>query len=118
MIYFFANRKDLRTEVLHAYEYFDFPYTDIDDKQMFEDFSTLDIETTSVIKQDKQYGFMYIWQMCVCGIIVYGRTYESLFYFLEKLEDTYDISNKHNHVIYIHNLAFEFQFLVQFINRY
>lgn len=118
MIYFFAKRKDSRTEVLKAYEYYDFPYNVISKKQMFEDFSTLDIETTSVVKNDEKYGFMYIWQMCVCGIVVYGRTYDSLFAFLQKIETLYDISKNQNHVIYIHNLAFEFQFLVQFINKY
>lgn len=116
MVYFFANRKDEKTEVLPAFDVYDFPYDEITSTQLVEDFSCLDIETTSVPSEG--YGFMYIWQMCVCGNVVYGRTYDSLIYFLERLSNTHSLSKKNNHVIYVHNLAFEFQFLIQFLNKY
>ena len=93
---------------------------------------TLDIETTSYFikngrvelfdktklkkekKLDKGYyddaikqSYMYIWQMSINGVAVYGRKMSELDDFLTELHNRI----KRRMVIYIHNLSFEFQFL-------
>ena len=88
---------------------------------------TFDIETTSYLKyhgrlydaksyeifdkkekQDLEYhSIMYIWMFGINDIVYYGRTWEELREFLTLINN--NISEKK--IIYIHNLAWEFQFL-------
>ena len=87
---------------------------------------TFDIETTSYFvidgkvhvsddyllyeKRERQNSarcLMYIWQLSIDDIVYYGRTWNELKSFLDKIE-FYDPNIKH---FWIHNLAFEFQFL-------
>ena len=46
--------------------------------------ATFDIETTT-IKQEKPYAFMYHWQMCIGGIVVFGRFWHEFQELHEKL---------------------------------
>ena len=50
---------------------------------------------------------MYIWQFGINDTIYYGRTWEELKLFLNKLEEV----SPHLKFIFVHNLSFEFQFL-------
>ena len=88
---------------------------------------TFDIETTSFInlygeiypavyydklsdkeKEDSVAGaFMYIWQFGINDIVYYGRTWEELKKFLSLINK--DIPEKK--YLFIHNFAFEFQFM-------
>lgn len=88
---------------------------------------TFDIETTSFIthkgniyqslyyenltkKEQKEvieYSNMYIWQFSINEEAYYGRTWDELKIFLRKLDD--EIPEKK--IVFIHNLAFEFQYL-------
>lgn len=89
---------------------------------------TFDIETTSyIILNDKIYSsydyltldkkksqqecikgaFMYIWQLSINEVVYYGRTWDELEKFLAKI-DEYIPYQKY---LFIHNQAFEFQFL-------
>jgi hypothetical protein len=87
---------------------------------------TFDIETTSVYvfpdgrseifdfqKEPKYYdeaekcGFMYIWQFSINDKVVYGRTWEEFIEFFTALSKNI----VGTFFIYVHNLAFEFQFL-------
>jgi hypothetical protein len=52
-------------------------------------------------------SFMYIWQFGINDTIYYGRTWEELRAFLIRL-DYYNSAKK---IVFIHNLAFEFQYL-------
>lgn len=90
-------------------------------KGYIEDFVTFDIETTNVTEQitDKKsihYGFMYIWQACINGHICFGRTWEEYIDFVSDLKNFYGLNNKRKLVIYVHNLAYEFQFIRKFHN--
>ena len=54
------------------------------------------------------YGsFMYIWQFSINDVVYYGRTWDEFRLFLNKLESNV----KELKYVYVHNLAFEFQFL-------
>lgn len=89
---------------------------------------TFDIETTSYIILDgKQHntidylefsekekeralyqGTMYVWMFGINDTIYYGRTYDELYQFLNRIE-YYCTYNKK--IVYVHNLAFEFNWL-------
>lgn len=89
---------------------------------------TFDIETTSYLvlngkqlntmeylklnKQEKEEvetkATMYIWQFGVNDTIYYGRTWEELKHFIERLEWFGTTEKK---FVFVHNLSFEFQFL-------
>lgn len=89
---------------------------------------TFDIESTSFIVLDgKQYNpndyllmtekdqekcefhsCMYIWQFSIDGQVYYGRTWNEFYEFIKELDSFYPNLKK---IIFVHNLAFEFQFL-------
>mgnify|MGYP003536196709 FL=1 len=89
---------------------------------------TFDIETTSYIILDgKQYntidyldftqeekersifqGTMYIWMFGINDKVYYGRTYKELYNFLNRIEFYTTYEKK---IVYVHNLAFEFNWL-------
>lgn len=88
---------------------------------------TFDIETTSYIildgkvmpaikylelneKEQQRAEFrscMYIWQFSINDIVYYGRTWDELKWFILRLE----YYNTNKKIVFIHNLAFEFQYL-------
>lgn len=70
-----------------------------------------DIETTTIVRGDKKEGFMYIWQFCIDTYVCMGRTWEEYKEFIGRLEK--EMKNKRL-VVYVHNLAFEFQFMRDF----
>ena len=96
-------------------------------KKVCNDVFTLDIETTScyclngifypaikykdLSEGEKEkcnfFSFMYIWQISINDTVIYGRTYQDLKNFFEKLENWCP----YNKIFFVHNLSFEFQFL-------
>lgn len=73
-----------------------------------------DIETTSV-DGDKPYGFMYHWQFCIRDSVCFGRTWEEFSILLKRLQQAIAYSPDTKWVVYAHQLAFEFQFMQNFI---
>ncbi len=72
----------------------------------YKQITAFDIETTRIDEQ--RHSLMYIWQWAVdSATVIIGRTWESLraiwLYITERIE--------HKLIVYIHNLAYEFQFL-------
>lgn len=96
-------------------------------KNVCDDIFTFDIETTSCIlfngqfypavyydklteeekESCKSFGFMYIWQFGINENVYFGRTWEELKEFLNKI----DKLNNKKKICYTHNLSFEFQFM-------
>lgn len=82
--------------------------------------AAFDIETTNVdgIKNDKgeytvrPFAFMYHWQFCLDRYVIFGRTWEQYQKFFRELAD----ACKAVLAIYVHNLAFEYQFMKDFID--
>lgn len=69
-----------------------------------------DIETTNIIT-DKPYAFMYAWQFCFIDTVIFGRTWDEYRNLMRFLQDTLSLTRTNRLCVYVHNLAFEFQFL-------
>jgi hypothetical protein len=81
--------------------------------------ATFDIETSTVIpsnENEKPYAFMYIWQLCFRGYVIFGRTWDDFLEMLEKIKNKLELDDDHKLVIYVHNFAFEFEYLRKFID--
>ena len=55
--------------------------------------ATFDIETTT-IKQENPYAFMYHWQMCIGGVVIFGRFWHELQALHTKLERYFELHEK------------------------
>lgn len=121
------------TEKVCIYNINDFPY-----KSLFQKVSVcsdrrghyylnvpcaFDIESTTIldtkrstVEHNEYLGFMYIWQFCFDNLVIMGRTWEEFIIFLNRLADTLELTENKRLVIYVHYLAYEFQFIRNFIN--
>lgn len=74
---------------------------------------TFDIETSKIPTDDEGHyqAFIYIWQVCIEGNVVFGRRWEELQEFMQKVVNAYKLSEGERVVVYVHNLSFEFQFI-------
>ena len=124
------KRFDGGEDVIETYNINDFPYENLNTKALtckhkkkpkylVYTFATFDIETTTIDNgTDTPYGFMYHWQMDVGGYIVTGRRWEEWVKFMLKLVEIFKTDDTRNFVVYIHNEAFEFQFIRDFLNAH
>ena len=112
----------------------------IEGKRKFYDTTiyTFDIETTSYLilngkifkasdylnltKEEQErcsfQSLMYIWQLSINNVVYYGRTWQELKSFIEKIQDcTRDVKGNYTKkYIFVHNLSYEFQFLRNIFN--
>lgn len=58
-------------------------------------------------KASEKRAIMYTWQLSINDIVYYGRTWDELKMFLKRINDCVP----EHKIIFVHNLAFEFQFL-------
>lgn len=72
---------------------------------------SFDIETSSFVDGDEKRAIMYLWQLDINGCCMYGRTWEEFITVMYKLSAGLDLSEEKRLVIYVHNLAYEFQFM-------
>lgn len=126
----FIKRFDGGEDTIETYNIHDFPYENLNAKALIckhkkkpkylvYTFATFDIETTTIDNGiDTPYGFMYHWQMDVGGYVVTGRRWEEWVKFMLKLVEIFKTDETRNFVVYIHNEAFEFQFIRDFLNAY
>lgn len=124
------KRFDGGEDIIETYNIQDFPYENLNTKALtckhkkkpkylVYTFATFDIETTTIDNGiDTPYGFMYHWQMDVGGYVVTGRRWEEWVEFMLKLVEIFGTDKTRNFVVYIHNEAFEFQFIRDFLNAY
>ena len=102
----------------YAYTAYSFPYYDLvasKGKHYSKSIATFDIETTNMIINDKKTAFMYHWQLCIDGHVIFGRTWEELILCLYNIEKALHLDKNNKLVIYVHNLSFEFHFMYNFI---
>lgn len=118
-----------------VYQYHEIPYTEImlqaQESKKYQSCSYLeipcafDIETTNIYQRlpdgkidpdFRPYAFMYHWQVCIGYRVAFGRTWGEFVSMLRLIEKNMNLSNKLHLVIYVHNLAFEMQFMRKFLN--
>lgn len=74
--------------------------------------AAFDIETTSFIDTDGgKAGIMYLWQFGINGKVIYGRTWDEFTTLIDKIYDTFELTEDKRLIVYVHNLPFEFQFM-------
>ena len=72
---------------------------------------TFDIETTN---SDKD-GFAYSFQTCIGGLVVVPRYFEDWAELIETLCDKWRVTEKRKLIIHVHNLGYEFTYLIQLL---
>lgn len=78
--------------------------------------ASFDIETTTEMECGNAFAYMYHWQMCIDTHVIFGRTWNEFIEFLQKLKTILGIGTGYKLVIYVHNLAYEWQFMRRFFN--
>ena len=56
-------------------------------------------------------GIMYVWQFGINGYVIMGRTWAQFVEMCRVMSETLALSSKRRLIVYVHNLAYEFQFL-------
>lgn len=76
-----------------------------------------DIETSSFYRfsqlnsEYEKVAIMYEWCICICGKFIVGRKWDDFIYLCEQLSAELNLNEQKRLIIYVHNLAFEFQFM-------
>ena len=77
--------------------------------------AAFDIETTSFYagteEKNEKVAIMYIWQLGINGAVLYGRTWDEFRDALNRIQYKFGLTNSRRLLVYVHNLAFEFQFI-------
>ena len=73
--------------------------------------AAFDIETTNFIEDGRKCATMYVWQFGIMGRCVYGRTWPEFMDMLERLQQALQLGPEKRLIVYVHNLAFEFQWI-------
>lgn len=118
-----------------AYNIVDYPYTEYRNCKTLRNKrgvtyynidAAFDIETTNIqaprhkdkhgktVKDGNDFAFMYHWQFCIHDKVVFGRTWEEFQKFITAVCESWELSENRVLVVYVHNLAFEFQFIRNF----
>lgn len=60
-------------------------------------------------------AIMYIWQFGINGNVIVGRTWEQFFTMLDKIAYLLRLDEKRRLMVFVHNLAYEFQFMCKWV---
>lgn len=74
---------------------------------------SFDIETTSFEIGEMKCATMYAWGMSITGMVILGRTWEQFQEVYDKLVEMFEPTNQNRILIYVQNLAYEFQFMAK-----
>lgn len=82
--------------------------------------AAFDIETSSFYaktgKKPEKVAIMYIWQFGINGSVIYGRTWSQFIHLIQEVVNYYHLTTNRRLVVFVHNLAYEFQFLQRLVN--
>lgn len=73
--------------------------------------AAFDIEVSSFYQDGEKRACMYVWQFGILNWVTYGRTWGEYKSFLRVLSTILGLNENRRLVIYIHNFAYEFQFM-------
>lgn len=77
--------------------------------------AAFDIETSSFYYMGEKHAAMYIWQFGIMNWVTYGRTWDEFIGFMGVLSDVLGLEENVRLVVYVHNLAYEWQFIRKLI---
>lgn len=77
--------------------------------------ASFDIETSSFYVGSEKRACMYVWQFALEGMVCMGRTWKEFLALLSALHSVLDLSQEKRLIIFVHNFAYEFQFLRKLI---
>lgn len=78
-------------------------------------FCVLDTETSHI---DEETAWVYQWAFKLKNTYVYGRTPEELIDLLRKMADVYQLREDKKFILYIHNAAYDVQYLKHYLRKY
>lgn len=70
-----------------------------------------DIEVSSFYNGKSKQACMYIWQFGILNWVTYGRTWDEWVGFMSLLHDVLGLNKNLRLLVYVHNLAYEWQFI-------
>lgn len=73
--------------------------------------AAFDIEVSSFYEGEEKRSCMYIWVLGINGKVILGRTWNQFLQNIKAISYFYNTDIKHRFIIYVHNLAYEFQFI-------
>lgn len=73
--------------------------------------AAFDIEVSSFYQNGEKKACMYIWQFGILNWVTYGRTWAEYKSFIQVLSTILGLTDQKRLVVYIHNFAYEFQFM-------
>lgn len=73
--------------------------------------AAFDIETSSLNDGGVKFATMYIWQFGLNGCVIYGRYWHQFIKLCNHISEAFSLSHNLRLIVYIHNLAYEFQFI-------
>lgn len=76
--------------------------------------SVFDIEATSFYRDDQKQCCMYAWVFGLNGRCIRGRTWNEFIQVIDELVKVYELSVNKRLIIYVHNLAYEFQWFKKY----
>lgn len=78
---------------------------------------SFDIETTSFTDdEDRDTGIMYEWTLGIGGYCIVGREWDEFVECMEQLSEYFGCYHDRRLIIYVHNLAYEFQFMRKYFD--
>lgn len=63
-------------------------------------------------------AIMYVWQFGINGNVIVGRTWEEFFTMLDRIAELLRLDEKKRLMVFVHNLAYEFQFMAKWVEWY
>lgn len=88
------------------------PYKDNKKIEWYDLPISFDIETSSYYNSNNEKrACMYVWTLSICGYIIMGRTWAEFVQSIEHISQFYELNEYKRMVIFVHNLAYEFQFI-------
>lgn len=73
--------------------------------------AAFDIETSSTYYKNSKFATMYIWQFGLNGVSIIGRTWNEFSQLMDSLVERLELNHHRRLIIYVHHLAYEFQFM-------
>ena len=73
--------------------------------------AAFDIEVSSFYNNGEKQASMYIWQFGILNWVTYGRTWQEFIGLISIVSDVLGLDENNRLIIYVHNLAYEWQFI-------